>query len=74
MLIFRLCLVLSLWATLTLAQDSLSLPMAVHIGLERNESIHASAAEMSAANARTHEAKAGYLPKVNYIGVRDSKR
>jgi len=48
------------------AQDGMSLRDAVKLALEKNHAIAASAAGEKAAQSRIAEARAGYLPKVNY--------
>lgn len=48
------------------AQDAMSLKDAVHLALEKNSSIAASAASQKAAGSRVDEAHSGFLPKVNY--------
>lgn len=48
------------------AQEPLSLPEAVRIALEKHPALAASEARIRAAGARVEQARAGYLPKVNY--------
>jgi outer membrane protein len=48
------------------AQGPLSLREAVQLALRDNQAITASKAEMRASEARTEEARAGWLPKLNY--------
>jgi outer membrane protein TolC len=48
------------------AQDELSLREAVRLALAKNQSIASSAAGERAAQSRIREARAGFLPKVNY--------
>lgn len=48
------------------AQDAISLREAVHLALERNASISAANDEGRAAESRITQARAGFLPKVNY--------
>jgi outer membrane protein TolC len=48
------------------AQGEMSLKEAVRLALERNKSLQASAAGETAAHSRIAEAKAGFLPRVNY--------
>jgi outer membrane protein TolC len=64
--IFRTYLLISCFAAAAVAQGTLSLPQAIQTGLQRNETIHASAAGVQAAEAGVREAKAGFLPKLNY--------
>ncbi len=49
-----------------LAQDSLALKDAVRMALARNHAIAAAQARSGAADQRISEARAGYLPKLNY--------
>ena len=49
-----------------LAQDPLSLRDAVRTALRQNRAVAASGAGMQASAARVKEARAGFLPKVNY--------
>lgn len=58
--------VILLVALRVLAQDAISLKDAVHIALQKNKGIAASAASEKAADSRVAEARAGLLPKVNY--------
>ena len=48
------------------AQDSLSLRDAVRLALHQNQGLAAASAGLRAAAARVDEARAGWLPKVNY--------
>jgi outer membrane protein len=48
------------------AQDEMSLKEAVRLALERNKSLQASGAGKKAAQSRVAEARAGFLPRVNY--------
>ena len=48
------------------AQDSMALKDAVRLALDKNTSIEASGAAQKASESRVTEARAGYLPKVNY--------
>jgi outer membrane protein TolC len=59
--IFVMLCGLPLWA-----QDALSLKEAVRTALAKNSSIVAAGAAQQAAQSRVQEARAGFLPKVNY--------
>lgn len=48
------------------AQDGMSLHDAVRLALQQNQAVAASSAAESAALSRIREARAGYLPKLNY--------
>lgn len=48
------------------AQDPMSLRDAVRVALDKNKSIDAAGAAQNAAQSRIAEARAGFLPKVNY--------
>ena len=48
------------------AQDPMSLKDAVHLALDKNKAMEASAAARKAAESRVVEARSGNLPKVNY--------
>ncbi len=48
------------------AQESVTLRQAVQMAIEKNPSIHAADASTNAAGNRIKEARAGFLPKVNY--------
>src|SRR5579864_7427275 len=49
-----------------LCQDPIALKDAVRLALDQNKSIEASGAARKAAESRVEEARAGFLPKVNY--------
>ena len=59
-------LMLVLWSLPVWAQDPMSLKDAVHLALDKNKSVEASAAARKAAESRIAEARSGNLPKVNY--------
>ena len=59
-------LMLVLWSFPGGAQDPMSLKDAVHLALERNQSVVASVASRRAAESRIAEARSGNLPKINY--------
>src|ERR1035438_957222 len=63
----------SLLAAPTWAQEPLSLPDAVRLGLAHNQTIAAASASVSAAEARVGEARSGRLPKrsEDHRGCRD---
>jgi len=62
----ELAIIFVVGATAAWAQDGLSLRDAVRLALEENHAIAASAAGEKAAQSRITEARAGFLPKVNY--------
>jgi outer membrane protein len=54
------------WSLPGWAQDPMSLKDAVHLALDKNKAMEASAAAREAAESRVSEARSGNLPKVNY--------
>jgi outer membrane protein len=62
----RTLLLLVLSSLPSWAQDPMSLKDAVHLALDKNKAIEASAAARKAAESRVAEARSGNLPKVNY--------
>lgn len=62
----KILLILALWQLPSWAQDPMSLKDAVSFALAKNKSIEASGAAEKAAESRVTEARAGFLPKVNY--------
>src|SRR6266849_6651608 len=59
-------LMLVWWSLPGWAQDPMSPKDAVHLALEKNQSVEASVAARRAAESRIAEARSGNLPKVNY--------
>jgi len=62
----KLLRTLILWPLACSAQDALSLKDAVRVALDKNKSVESSAAAGKTATSRVTEARAGFLPKVDY--------